>query len=113
MRLPSSGTLFGDTSTMVDPHKFGSVMWARTPNDLLSPLDLHGKIPVSDEQNLDIIGDLLKHTRKVTPSLEVVQEKQWIRMDIIKPYLIASMEGRSEARQMRVDDQWEAFWSSY
>lgn len=112
MKLPSSGTLLGDTSNMRDPHKFGSVMWARTNKRYMVPLDLHGRLSESDEMSLDIVFIRLRTFRKVIPALEAIRSRMWLRLDLIKPYLISTMEGRSEARSMMADGSWEYFWSS-
>lgn len=98
---------------MIDPHKIGSVMWARSPNDLQVPLDLHGRISLDDETNLNSVFDVLMSTRKVVPALELIRERTWVNMGIIRPYLILSMEGRSEARQMKAENLWDDFWSFY
>lgn len=112
MKLPTSGAILGDTSEMVDPHKIGRVMWARDPYGRMIPLDLHGRITESDAVAIDKIFHRLKTFRKVVPALEIVRSTLWCGFKIVKPYIVLSMEGRSEARHMISDGSWEEFWNS-
>lgn len=112
MKLPTSGTLLGDTSNMIDPHKIGQVMWAQDKNGHMVPLDLHGRITESDAWALSKIFRNLREFRKVIPALEEVRSTLWCGPKLVKPYLIMSMEGRSEARNMMADGSWDEFWSS-
>ena len=112
MYLPSSGTILGDMSRAVEPHKLGNVMWTRTALGCMVPYDLHYRIPVEDERALDKIYFRLKTFRKVTPALEVVKAHMWSEIKIIKPYLIETMKSRSEARSMMIIGDWDWFWSS-
>lgn len=110
--LPSSGTLLGSTATAKDPHKIGRVLWARDSNGLQAPLDLHNRVPVSDLYALNRIFHRLIEFRKLTPALEVVRDQEWCQWTLVKPYIIASVEGRSEARTMMMEGTWESFWQS-
>jgi hypothetical protein len=112
LKLPSKGFLEADASHMVDPAKMGRVMWARTPSGEMAPLDLHGQISVQDLRNLNRIYDRLRMYRKVSPALEAIRNAQWDSVPIIKPYLLASTENRSEAREMKAIGEWEPFWNS-
>ena len=111
-RLPIKGYLTGDAAHMVDPAKFGRAMWARAPSGEMAPLDLHGRVSASDLRGLNRVHDRLRFYRGVHPALEVVRGHQWDSMPVIKPYLIASMENRSEARDMKSLGDWDAFWQS-
>lgn len=111
MRLPSKGFVSGNAAEMIDPAKFGRVLWARTPSGEMAPLDLHGSLSSADLRSLNRISDRLRMYRKVAPILEVISKARWDSMPIIKPYLIASIENRSEAREMKASGDWDAFWS--
>lgn len=110
VNLPSSGTLLGDPSNMVDPHKIGAVLWARD-RGLMVPLDLHGRIQESDARAVDHVFYRLQTFRKVVPALEVVQKTLWIDKKLVWPYLRLSMEGRSEARSLKMSGDWDEFWN--
>lgn len=112
MRLPARGSILGDTSDMVNPHKIGQVMWARDQFDNMAPLDLHGRITQTDSEALNKIFYALQGFRKVVPALEIVRSTLWCGFKIVKPYIVLSMEGRSEARHMISDGSWEEFWNS-
>lgn len=112
MKLPSSGTMRGDTRNMVDPHKIGQVMWARDGHGEMVPLDLHGRISESDAKIVGQVFNSLMTFRKVTPALSLILNAEWTDFKPIRPYLILSMEGRSEARSMKTDGSWEEFWSA-
>ena len=112
MRLPSRGAILGDTSDMVNPHKIGQVMWARDRFENMVPLDLHERVAESDSKALNKIFYTLSEFRKVAPALEIVRSTLWCGFSIVKPYLIMSMEGRSEARYMISNGSWEEFWHS-
>jgi hypothetical protein len=111
VKLPTKGALFGDTGSMIDPHKIGSVMWARARNNCMAPLDLHSSVTDQDLYNLQAVFEQLSMYRKVSPAIMVIRDRTWYRMDLCKPYLIASMEGRSESRILKANDDWDAIWS--
>lgn len=110
VNLPSSGTLLGDPSNMVDPHKIGKVLWAMD-RGLLVPLDLHGRIQESDAVVIDRIYHHLRDYRKIIPVLELIQQTTWIDKKTIWPYLRWSMEGRSDARELKRIGEWGEFWN--
>ncbi|AAX84914.1 hypothetical protein [Xanthomonas phage Xp15] len=112
LNLPSSGALIGDTSSMVDPHKLGKVMWSRSMEGDMAPLDLHNQLEREDLMALNHVYEMLRAYRKIRPALQIVVRRKWSRMDLIKPYLIATMEGRSEAREMIASDDWHQFWAN-
>lgn len=112
MKLPSKGALCGDTRYMVNPRKVGQVMWARDDHGEMVPLDLHSRISESDAKILNRIFNALTTFRKVTPALSLIVNAEWTDFKTIRPYLILSMEGRSEARSMKTDGSWEEFWSA-
>ena len=111
MKLPSKGTLFGNTGEMKDPHKIGQVMWSRASNGCMAPLDLHNTVTNQDLHNLEAVFERLMMYRKIGPAIQVIREREWYRMDICKPYLIMSMEGRTEARVLKSNGDWEPLWS--
>lgn len=76
------------------------------------PLDLQTRLTNSDKETIDRVYHQLMAYRKVRPALELVAQADWVDMGIIKPYLMASMEGRSESRKLMVDESWNEFWSS-
>lgn len=111
MFLPSSGTILGDMSKAIDPHKIGNVMWTRTDMGCLIPYDLHHRLSIEDERGLDMVGGKLLAFRKVTPILEAIKSHPWHAIDIIKPYLIESTKGRAQSREMIAQGEWDEFWN--
>ena len=112
--LPSCGSvLVGHPKNWRDPHKIGRVMWDRTIVGNLVPHDLHNRILMKDEEALNRIGEFTLHCRKVTPVLHLIRSQEWSpRIDIIKPYLMASLDTRAEARMLRMGHDWFHFWNS-
>ena len=112
--LPSCGSvLAGQAKKWREPHKLGRVMWDRTIVGNLVPFDLHGRIMMKDEENLNHVAELMLHCKKVTPVLHLIRSKEWsLRIDIIKPYLMASLDTRAEARMLRMGNDWFHFWNS-
>ena len=110
MDLPTKGFTV-DGSNMVDPHKIGKVMWSRTAYGSMAPLDLHGSLSVHDMDGLNKVFEAMRLYRKITPALMSVRSWQWDNMKEIKPYLLATMEDRAEARELKRTDDWDAFWS--
>lgn len=110
--LGTKGFVHGDGSMMIDPHKVGRVMWAMTHHGMMAPFDLHGTLSMNDLENLHVIFKRLMAFRKVNPALEYIRGARWDNMPAIMPYLVASVEGRSESRAMMSLDEWEPFWHS-
>lgn len=110
MDLPSKGFVHGG-SDMIDPHKLGQVMWSRNEHGTMGPHDLGGTLSARDARNLNRIFEALMAFRKVRPALLEIKVSTWDNLPAIKPYLIASTEGRAEAREMKAADDWDAFWS--
>jgi hypothetical protein len=48
--------------------------------------------------------------RKITPILKAITRCKWDDMAQIKPFLMATLITRSDARSMIVSDDWKAFW---
>lgn len=111
MLLPTKGFIRGDGIEMVDPIKLGRVLWARAPSGEMVPFDLVGHLSDNDLRNLNHVHERLRTYRKIEPILEVVVKHNWDGMERIKPYLMATLEGRSGARAMKMSDDWDAFWS--
>lgn len=111
MKLPTKGCFSNNTSQMWDPHKLGAVLWARIPSGEVVPVDLHGRISTEDAQTLNQIYGRLRAFRKVRPALEILVKRRLQDTATIKPYLLATMEIRSEAREMMACGDWEAIWS--
>lgn len=97
---------------MNDPHKLSSIMWSRTKEGHMIPHELHDRVDEIDAENLDQVFDALMTFRKITPALTTIRRLRWQNMSLIRDYLIASMSGRSEARSMIANGDWEAFWLS-
>jgi hypothetical protein len=109
MELPTKGFI-GDGSNMVDPHKVGKVMWARTAYGSMAPLDLHGTLSVNDMDGLNKVFEALRLYRKVGPAIKVLRDHRWDNMIAIKPYLLATMGERAEARELKRTDDWDTLW---
>lgn len=111
MYIPARGYLLGDASAMLNPHKIGRVMWSQTSRGHQVPLELHNMLPEEDEEALDRILKILLATKQVRGALDVVYAHGWHRMDLIKPWLMASMETRGQARMMQASGEWAEFWN--
>lgn len=112
LELPSSGALHGDTSTMVDPHKIGNVMWSLDMSHRMAPLDLHGQLTNEDLESMHRLFKILMSTRKISWAIEFLVKVQWSNKSIILPYLEASLRSRSGARDMISRDEWWQFWNA-
>lgn len=113
MMCPSTSIFWSSlVPIMDDPHKIGNLMWARTESGLMIPYDLHERVSDRDASNLNRVYESLRAYRKIVPTLYLIRELQWANLELIKPYLIESMKGRSEARSMRTTGDWERYWSS-
>lgn len=111
LNLPTRGCFTADISNMWDPHKIGNVMWSRIPSGEMVPVDLHGRISQEDIITVHQVYGRLMAYRKVRPALEVLKQRPLEDGESIKPYMIASMETRSEARELMATDDWMAIWS--
>lgn len=75
------------------------------------PDDLHGRVSFQDEMNLTKIFEAARSFRRIGPILRSIVTLQWDDIRAIKPYLMKTLETRSDARQMKASDDWVAFWS--
>jgi hypothetical protein len=96
---------------MINPHKIGRVLWAESPRGYLVPLDLHNRLIEDDEKALDKLCKLLLMTRKLHSALDLIRTFEWADMEAIKPWLIASIESRTDARSMQANGEWAEFWN--
>lgn len=75
------------------------------------PDDLHGRVSFHDEMNLSRVYEAARSYRKIGPVLRTIVTCSWEDIKTVKPYLMRTLEARSDARQMKASDDWEAFWS--
>lgn len=111
MHIPSRGFIVGDAASLINPHKIGRVMWSQSPKGFQVPLDLHNQLSEDDEEALDRVLKILLATRQVRGAMDLVYAHGWDRMDLIKPWLMASMETRAQARAMQASGEWREFWN--
>lgn len=98
-------------NNFVDPHKIGGVMWS-SHMGLMIPHELHERVTDNDARNLHTVFGELMLFRKVEPALMSIRNLTWDNIALVKPYLQLSIRGRSGARKMIAEGDWDPFWSS-
>ena len=98
---------------LIDMRKLGAVMWARTFEGLMAPVDLHFQLSHQDLANLDEIYQVMIGFRKIDPILEAITRIRWIKPKLALLYVEASLRHRQGARTMKAHDEWDVFWNRY